>query len=307
MNSEPDLRQLKQGFDVRRYLDDLGIGYRKAGEENVSEGWIGIDCVFCGDTVGHLGIHYERGNSFVCWMCHEGGDAITLIQELEGIGFNAARERREEYPGSVAEKRKREPKHYGSLLPEGFERIEAGNEPLPVRKWFGRRNFDLGLCQEHGLGWVRYGDYQLRLIIPVYLDGEVVSFQAADVTGRARIPYLDCPEDRAVVPNKHLLYGLDDVGDQVILVEGVTDKWRMGQDAVALFGKNWNMKQLCLLYDRCKGKKLKVLLDLDAMREGKRLCYALRDFFDDILFGVLKHVEDPAELGQEKVEGILRY
>lgn len=307
MNSEIDLQQLKQGFDVRRYLDDLGVGYRRAGDENVGEGWIGLDCVFCGDTVGHLGVHYEHGNGCVCWMCHEGGDIIDLVKALEGVGFNAARDRLGQYQGFVAEKRERKPRRYDSVLPDGFERIEAGSEPVPVRRWFARRRFDLGLCQEHGLGWVRHGDYQLRMIVPVLLDGEVVSFQAVDVTGRAKVPYLDCPKDRAMVPNKHLLYGLDEVGEQVILVEGVTDKWRMGRDAVALFGKNWSMKQLVLLHARAGGRRLKVLLDLDAMREGRKLLDRLHELFNDVLIGNLTHVKDPAELGDEEVGGILRH
>ena len=302
-----DLKQLKDNFDVRQYLDDLGVDYRKAGEENVSDGWIGIDCIFCGIGLGHLGIHYEQGNGCLCWNCGPAGDIITLIRALENIGFNAARERLEQYQGFVAEKKEREPRRFDNVLPEGFESIEEGSEPAPVRMWFRRRGFDLRLCQEHGLGWVPYGDYQLRLIVPVYLDGVVVSFQAIDMTGQARVTYLDCPRDRAVVYNKHMLYGLDGVGDQVVLVEGVTDKWRMGSDAVALFGKNWNMSQLRLLHDRARGKKLKVLLDMDAMREGRKLYCRLCELFDLVTLWDEYDVKDPAELGREEVEGILMY
>ncbi len=309
MCNEQDLQQLKDNFDVRQYLDGIGVDYRRAGEENVGEGWIGLDCVFCGIGLGHLGVRYERGSGFTCWNCGEDGDAIDLIKALEGVGFNAARERLEQYQGFVAEKREeREPvRTHTDVLPEGFELIEAGDEPLPVKRWFARRGFDLRLCQEHGLGWVPYGDYQLRLIVPVRLDGVVVSFQAIDMTGQARVIYLDCPRDRAVVYNKHLLYGLDGVGDQVVLVEGVTDKWRMGSDAVAMFGKNWSLKQLILLHDRARGKRLKVLLDMDAMREGRKLYCRLCELFDLVTLWDEYGVKDPAELGREEVEGILMY
>ena len=82
----------------------------------------------------------------------------------------------------------------------------AGKEPELVRQYMERRKFPLSICQEHGLGWVSMGDYQLRLIVPIFLSGELMSFQAMDMTGTAEIPKLDCPEDRAMRINKELLY-----------------------------------------------------------------------------------------------------
>lgn len=303
-----DLSQLKADFDVRSWLDNMGMGYYESGEKNVSDGWVGISCPFCGDDSSHLGIHCEDGNYFYCWVCGERGDIVTLIRALEEVGFHMAKERLRQHQTLFPVVRRREQERaYAQVLPEGFERVIEGEEPPLVRQWFRRRNFDLGICQEYGLGWVPCGEYQLRLIVPMRLDGAVVSFQAVDMTGRARVGYLDCPKGRAVVPNDRLLYGMEDVGSQVILVEGVTDRWRMGRDAKAILTKNWTMAQMTMLYRRAKGRRMKVLLDMDAMREGKRLANLLSELFPDVVFVGLDEAKDPDELTAEKVECICKY
>lgn len=304
---DKDLKQLKVDFDIRSYLDDIGIEYKEAGEKNVSEGRVGIECPFCDDPSWHLGIHYEAGNYFTCWRCDERGDIITLIRKLEDVSFGAARAKLGQYQGGTTRsKKKKEPRLYDEVLPEDFEYIVPGEEPPLVNQWFGRRRFDLSLCQEYRLGWLSYGEYQLRLIVPVYLDGKVVSFQAVDTTGNARVKYLDCPDDRATIPNKHLLYGIDDVGEQVILVEGVTDKWRVGRDAVALFGKSWSWQQLNLLYRKAKGKRMKVALDMDAVRDGEKLAKGLCALFTDVVFVELE-VKDPDGLSGGEIGGLIQY
>ena len=303
-----DLNQLKTDFDARSWLDDIGVLYHESGEENVGDGWIGIDCPFCGIGLGHLGIHCEEGNYFKCWNCPEKGDIITLIQALEEIGFQSAKVVLERYQELFPAVREERPgKAYTDILPEGFERIVEGDEPPLVRQWFRQRGFDLGICREYQLGWVPCGEYQLRLIVLMRLDGKVVSFQAVDMTGRARVRYLDCPRDRAVIPNDRLLYGLDGVGSQVILVEGVTDKWRVGKDAAAMLTKNWTDAQIHLLYEKAKHKRVKVLLDMDAVREGRKLASKLSELFDDVVFVGLDEAKDPDQLTAEEVKRIIEY
>ena len=146
-----DLQELKDGFNVLEYLDDQGIAYRSSGD-NVTQGWVNIDCPFCGEDNRHLGIHHDGGNSFHCWVCDESGDILKLMMELEGIGFKVAEVRLGQYQGvAKVEEKPRERRRFRSILPEGFERIEVGREPSLVRSFFERRQFDLSMCQEYGL------------------------------------------------------------------------------------------------------------------------------------------------------------
>ena len=71
-------------FDVRSWLEDQNISYSKEGK-NISNGWIGINCVFCQDTSNHLGI--TPNNRITCWKCGTKGDIVTLIKEVEQCSF----------------------------------------------------------------------------------------------------------------------------------------------------------------------------------------------------------------------------
>jgi len=291
------LRNLKEDFDVINYLESRGIEYWTEGK-NVTQGWVNINCVFCPDHSNHLGIHYTEGNGFHCWLCGESGDIIKLVRKVEECGFDKAVRVLKQFQevAPVVEEEKRIERPRGNVLPEGFEEIVKGKEPDLVKRYFARRRFDLALCQSHGLGWVRIGRYQHRLIVPITLGGEVMSFQAADLTGMARVPYLSCPDARGRMPIKHLLYGVDWLGgsEQVVLVEGVTDKWRMGNCSLALMGKKWTREQLKLLHDVASDKVIKVLLDLDAVRDGYGLARELSANFQEVVLVELE-LGDPAD------------
>jgi len=312
-----DTKKLKRNFDIHRYLEDRGVPFDTEGD-NVSPGWLGVKCIFCNDHADHLGINLEKKN-ISCWICGVTGDVVDLIMELERVSFRTACQRLEEYKegfGSFSRQQEKAvltKRRRGrvSLLPTGFKAIERGREPPLVKEYFARRGFDLSLCQKYGLGFVSYGEYQLMLIVPVYLDGMLVSFQAMDMTGKGRAPYIDCPEDRAIVYNKHMLYGVDDITDshQVIVVEGVTDKWATGKDALGLFGKNYTIQQLRLLKERAVDKIIKVLLDADAVSRAKRLAKDITAVTDTPVFLVeLDELErDPAAMEKSYLDDIVAY
>lgn len=305
-----ELDSLKENFDVRAWLDDLGVPYSLEGD-NVSAGWLGTRCVFCADHANHLGVRFSGGNRFHCWLCDEGGDAIALVRAVEGCGFTRAVNVLERYQGrdllkEIVKAGNTDP---GKVLPQEFEKIESGKEPELVRRWFQRRYFPLSLCAEWGLGWCEFGNYALHLIVPVTLDGGVVSFQAADLTGKAKSKYRSCPDAWSIRPLKHCLYGLDVAarGEQVILVEGVTDKWRLGNGAVAMFGKGWTREQMLLLWERARDKRVKVLLDLDATEDGEGLSDFLDERFPRVEYVRLEDGDpkDPGEFDGEMVRKVV--
>jgi len=303
-----ELKKFKESFDLQEYLQEIDINYSTEGD-NVSEGWINVQCPFCSDHANHLGINEESKNIH-CWMCGVTGDVLTFIQELEEVSFSVAVNRLREFQSKdiVGIRKNERRRKYGSILPENFERIIPGREPELVKRYMERRRFPLSICQEHGLGWVRTGEYQLRLIVPVFLSGELMSFQAIDMTGDAKVPKLDCPEGRARVINKELLYGIDDVGGQVILVEGIADKWRLGRAGVGMFGKVLHPIQRTLLYQRARGKRIKVLVDRDATRwEAERIGRELGALFSDVVVLGLEEgdPDDPADFDDDLVRKIV--
>ncbi len=63
----------------------------------------------------------------------------------------------------------------------------------------------------------------------------------------------------------------------VVVVEGVTDAWRLGPGAVALFGKSIATEQSQLILRYCLGRPIVVLLDADAEDNARRVCQKIRN------------------------------
>lgn len=76
-----------------------------------------------------------------------------------------------------------------------------------------------------------------------------------------------------------LLYGLPramTTKGPVVIVEGVTDVWRLRTNAVALFGKTISTTQCKLLLRHFQGRPIVVFLDRDAVAEAQKLYEKIR-------------------------------
>ena len=107
------------------------------------------------------------------------------------------------------------------------------------------------------------GFYSHRILAPVYFQGQIVTFQCRATHPGQTPPYLACADHDEVIHHKHTVYGFDFAipYKQCVVVEGITDVWRLGKGAVATFGKKYTKEQLLLLansFDR-----VFVLLDPD--------------------------------------------
>jgi DNA primase len=127
-------------------------------------------------------------------------------------------------------------------------------------------------------------DYRNRILIPIYWEQEVVSFQARAISNKSKIKYKACPKEREAVPHQEVLYGKLGMGIQptrtAICVEGVTDVWRLqpftSASVVGVFGIEFSPKQtrlLSRLFD-----SVVVIFDDDpqAVLQAKRLVSELR-------------------------------
>ena len=61
-----------------------------------------------------------------------------------------------------------------------------------------------------------------------------------------------------------------------MVVEGPTDVWRLGSNAVALFGKSISVPQVALLVSHFAGRPIVVGLDRDAQSEAQALVTTIR-------------------------------
>ena len=277
-------------FDPISYFEDRNIPYSTEGK-NVTEGWVNIECPypFCNDPSNHLGVNLES-KLHSCWACGEKGGMDRLIQELEGCSWPESQlilgQFQEnpykdipldvKYPETGSKTvRSRDILFDQSLFSDPWPKIHLN--------YLKGRDFDPDiLIPKYKLkACYNTGKYKFRIIAPVIMDDEVVSFVGADVTRQAKIPYKNASDSESIIPIKSCLYNLDNANETVILVEGITDVWRIGDGAVATLGKKVTDEQVNLLI-RKRIKRVYILSDSDAYYDWKILAEMIAPVFNNV-------------------------
>jgi hypothetical protein len=116
-----------------------------------------------------------------------------------------------------------------------------------------------------GISWVENGEtkefYDDRLLIPIIQSRRLVSWQAREIGNSSKQKYLFHGESN----KNRYLYNMDNalLHDHIVVCEGVTDAWRVGEQAVALFGKSLSLTQLELM-KRLWGARCSCVVALDS-------------------------------------------
>jgi len=163
------------------------------------------------------------------------------------------------------------------------------------------RDLDIEFCERAEARFAGpVGKWANRLILPIWDDrGIIVTFQARDVIGDAKMKYLN-PSGR---PMGDWLYWADWKmgGDPLYLVEGIFDVWRMDRYAVCSFGKKLTKRQRTLLI-RENPKELIIAWDADAYNVALETGRELANVLTKVGIARLPEGQDPDSLGREKVE-----
>ncbi len=290
-------------FDILRFYQDHKVDYQLEGK-NVMEGWVNICCPFCDDKSDHLGVYIKRPRNVKCWRC---GDH-TIPELLTEFSDKNIKELYAEYSmdGEVITQKKKEkprlhPKEVTKLF---FENINEKLRPA-YAKYLRNRNFD---ADDIIFGWriyggVEMGEYKYRLMIPIFQNNKMVSFQGRDITEMQDDKYKTCKGTYV----HDYLYGLDYIkDDRCIIVEGVTDVWRLGRgEAVSTFGINYSQKQIILLLEK---KIKKVMVFFDSEPQAQKAALKLKGELETYGIEVLNYFiegTDPAELNEDEVENVL--
>jgi DNA primase len=280
-----------ESFDIIAFLDDRGISYSESGK-NISSGWLGTQCPFCEDGSTHLGIH-TRTKNISCWKCGVKGNILKFIQEIDHIPINKAHQVLEQFQDhslSYLDAPQRKVTENEVKFPKGSSKNFVGK----FTNWISSRNFNPAeIIRKYDLYCCHLiGDFKFRIIAPVYHQRELVSYTGRDVTNKSDLRYKNCPIEQSKIPIKECLYNIDSVRDKVIIVEGITDVWRMGDECVATFGTQYTRKQIALLSGIAKAF---VLYDADASVQAEKLA--------NDLSAIISYVEvitldsgDPADL-----------
>lgn len=296
---------LLERFDSIKWMEDNGIEYHEHGK-NISHGWVGLCCPFCGDDPSHhLGINLAN-NLISCFRCNRGnGTVIKLVMKLHKVPFMGAIKIMQEYTSNYIPENPTQTKRQ-KINEVSLKQFSKKLSPL-ARKYLTARNFDPKLIQKkYGVrdGGV-VGDYTHRLVIPFIYNKKVVTYTARDYSGKSDIRYKEMPLNQCAIPSSFTLYNIDTVKDVAVVVEGPTDVWRIGDGCCAISGIKYTNQQIkCLL--RKNPKKVFVMFDSNAEIQARNFAYDLGTLFKGDIKILRMQKDDPASLKEEEVKQIRR-
>ena len=149
------------------------------------------------------------------------------------------------------------------------------------------------------------GDFENRIIIPVYENGKLMTYLGRSIYADAALRYRALEKEKSVKQVKDCIYNYDRAmrgGETLVLVEGAFDVMKVDYygkpklRAVGLFNMNLEASQIELLYDlRGKYDRYILLLDRGEVAPSIRLEDELY-FFKNLRSRFLEDVEDPGDL-----------
>jgi len=291
-------------IDIHKLVRDHRISVADLNDKHHRENWVNLPCPFCEGGGGfHLGYNILRGY----WNCYRCGwhNETEVIKETLKISWSEAQRIRDECGGRpilrTAQERQERPSAL-ALPPSIGELAKSHRRYLRERGYRPRI-----LAEEWGLmGTGPIGGYKFRIIAPIFHQGRMVSYLGRDITNKSTLKYKACPGEDEIINHKNILYGLDSVrGHSVIIVEGVTDVWRLGPGAVATFGQEWSMPQVRLLKEF---PRRFILFDSEkqAQKEARKLAGALAGFSGSTEIITLTEASDPGELSEDAARKLMR-
>lgn len=328
-------------FEIEQFLTDYGIEYVTEGP-NTKKGNINIACPWCGDDPSqHLGIEPNKG-WYGCWRNpeHRGKNLARLLAAVAPISYGEAarlvgRNATQLSEGdfqAIAEGRFFDSGEVGGaevdtvrktlVMPTSFRKLRLDAPTYAAKyylKYMVSRGFTLRevgrVCTSFNLHYAVGGRFKERIIIPVYLGGDLVTFTARSIYVNAEVPYLSLEADKSLVNIKHCLYNYDSVqttgGEVLFIVEGPGDVWKLD-----LFARKHKCRAVGLFNMTCEDeqeewldvltaryKRFVVLTDRNEIVASNALLDKLSYLHMDIKIGELpKGFKDPGQLTKKRAD-----
>lgn len=231
-------------FDGIAFFHEFRIPYT-LDSPNVSRGWVGLKCPFCGDRSDHMGFNLSVG-CFSCWKCGKKGTIDTISRLLNVPKIDATRIYAQYLVRkSISNPDTGKPRRKGNasqiILPMAeFTKLERA---YLKKRWL----WDVWEQYDLRSGGIT-GEWAFRIVIPIKLNGVIVSATGRYIVdGTDALRYKSLSTEREVVHHKHTFLNIDSCEDTVIVVEGPIDAIRGGPSFVSGFGMVLTEEQLGVL------------------------------------------------------------
>lgn len=304
--------------EIIEFLDNQGIEYWTEGK-NVSKGKIAIQCPFCDDTSNHCNISLYN-LEVKCWRCGkhtlqkliaevadysrtEANIETKLLQKSlrdSGGGWTGVTPIKKKEASSALTKAVHLPPEASNHFPKMHIEYLEGRGFTRPRSYI--KKYKLLSCYTTGR-------YKFRIIIPIILNGQIVSFTSKDVTDQQEPPYLNASVQESLINPKWTIYNYDTIikGSDAILVEGVIDVWKLGDGAISILGVEHHEQQIVALMKKTIGT-LFILFDNDppGRKAARSLGRIMAPIVKDVELLFLKDVNDPGALTLSQAELLKR-
>ena len=256
-----------------KLFNDYNVEY----DIRVNKGWTNVTCPFCDDKTFNGGFN-NAGDYYHCWKCG-GHNFKQALARTVNIPFNEVDILIEQYAGrnSVLNTlNKKQAKATKLTLPtDTFTPAE--------RKYLKERNFSPKLLYEKYkiVGGGITGSWKYRIIIPLVLNGKIVSWTARTILSKQQQQKLKIPRyknlsiEQSVVDPKSVLYNLDHCEDKIaVLTEGAFDVIRMGDGFFCSFGTELTQSQISMIKQRFE--KVFIMFDNEEEAQAKARKFGLQ-------------------------------
>lgn len=262
-------------MDFEKLFTDYKIDFNN----RVNKGWTNVHCPYCEEISGtfHGGFN-NAGNYYHCWKCgsHDFRQTLSLVTNIPKNQIDVLIK---QYQGNISilnhlNKRK-------SLV----TKLELPTDTLTVaeRKYLKSRNFNPAfLNQKYKIvGGGITGKWKFRIIIPLILNGQVVSWTGRSILSDKQQKKLNIPRyknlsiEQSVINPKSVLYNLDNCKDRVaVLTEGAFDVIRLGDGFFCSFGTELDQSQISLIKERFD--KIFIMFDNEPEAQMKARKYGMQ-------------------------------
>jgi len=297
-------------MNITKFYEDFNIFYASEGDRHYRPGWINVECPFCTGNPGfHLGWNLEN-NYFYCHRCGHHWDCPT-IAKLIGVSKKEAQQILKQYKigkPRVAKEVKVKIRAKSHKFPSGAMLLTDRH-----KLYLEKRGFDPDRLEREwnlfGTGPVAMLDginYKHRIIAPVFWNGMRVTFQARDITGKHRLKYMACPQDRELVHHKDILYGKQTAWNGTgIAVEGIFDVFRFGVSAFATFGIKYTSSQVRFIAKMFQRVTIVFDPEEQALKQANKLMNELK--FRNVQANVMSGLDnDPASMKQDDADYLVK-
>jgi len=277
----------------------------------INRGWVNCNCPYCDtkSTSFNLGFN-QAGNYYHCWKSKHNYPIRQVLSTLLNVSESSIDNILIDYRGAgetLSEKKTSNVK-YLELPTNTFTKAE--------RKYLKSRDFDPKYLYKkyHIVGGGIDGDWKFRIIIPVYYQGQLLSWTGRSILSKGKLKQLDIPRyknlsiEKSVKNIKELFFNIDNCkSDTVVLTEGAFDVLRFDGNAICSMGTELTESQINLLASRFR--KIFILFDNEPEAQKKARKFGLQLSSIGIDIEVVNAYEDfgkndMGECSREEIEKI---